>query len=169
MSRFLNFNLRRCRRWEYIAGSIWAGMLHTSCLSSEDIGSYSSPSPSAKIHSGLLREWFESRQTQAFCYKSVSHTIPEYVQEHGEPVPMLGKLATTGPYQFTNRYGNLTAEDVRMAFCRGGCKALKGLRMSPIASLQPTATVQPTTTRTTGMTSCRTVAATEPCPSLLFR
>lgn len=45
----------------------------------------------------------------------------EYVQEHGEPVPMLGKLATTGPYQFTNRYGNLTAEDVRMAFCRANC------------------------------------------------
>ncbi|XGW14877.1 hypothetical protein V3C99_000841 [Haemonchus contortus] len=45
----------------------------------------------------------------------------EYVQEHGAAVPLLGSLASPGPYQFTNRYGNLTNEEVRQAFCKANC------------------------------------------------
>ncbi|KAK5983083.1 hypothetical protein GCK32_005402 [Trichostrongylus colubriformis] len=45
----------------------------------------------------------------------------EYVQEHGAVVPKLGNLSSPGPYQFTNRFGNLTNEDLRQAFCKANC------------------------------------------------
>ncbi|CAJ0597180.1 unnamed protein product [Cylicocyclus nassatus] len=45
----------------------------------------------------------------------------EYLQEHGNPVPLLDKLSSGPEYSFTNRYGNLTAEQLRQAFCRINC------------------------------------------------
>ncbi|VDM69615.1 unnamed protein product [Strongylus vulgaris] len=45
----------------------------------------------------------------------------EFVQEHGSSVPLLNKLSSGPEYSFTNRYGNLTADPVRQAFCRINC------------------------------------------------
>ncbi|EYC06262.1 hypothetical protein Y032_0077g1110 [Ancylostoma ceylanicum] len=45
----------------------------------------------------------------------------EYVQEHDQPIPLLATLASGPQFQFTNRFGNLTAEDIRTAFCKANC------------------------------------------------
>ncbi|KAL6725252.1 hypothetical protein Aduo_007317 [Ancylostoma duodenale] len=45
----------------------------------------------------------------------------EYLQEHGEPIPLLKTLASGPQFQFTNRFGNLTTEDIRTAFCKANC------------------------------------------------
>ncbi|RCN50140.1 lectin C-type domain protein [Ancylostoma caninum] len=45
----------------------------------------------------------------------------EYVQEHDEPIPLLANLASGPQFQFTNRFGNLTAKDLRTAFCKANC------------------------------------------------
>ncbi|CAJ0597184.1 unnamed protein product [Cylicocyclus nassatus] len=42
----------------------------------------------------------------------------EYLQEHGNPVPLLNTLSSGPEYSFTNRFRNLTAEQIRQAFCR---------------------------------------------------
>ncbi|ETN83797.1 lectin C-type domain protein [Necator americanus] len=45
----------------------------------------------------------------------------EYVQEHGQNIPLLANLASGPQFQFTNIYGNLTGEQVRQAFCEANC------------------------------------------------
>ncbi|WKY01637.1 hypothetical protein Q1695_015561 [Nippostrongylus brasiliensis] len=58
----------------------------------------------------------------ADTFKADGNTIItiEYVQEHGAEVPQLNKLASPG-YSFTNRFGNLTAEQIRQSFCKVNC------------------------------------------------
>ncbi|CAJ0597181.1 unnamed protein product [Cylicocyclus nassatus] len=45
----------------------------------------------------------------------------EYLQEHLNPVPLLNTLSSGPEYSFTNRYRNLTTEQIRQAFCRINC------------------------------------------------